>query len=91
MHKGVHTRMEMCAGEKSAFESQTGLLAFDWNGTSGHLRTTTLINGVQIVTYSESRFSANSGRYFFRPSSRMVNIMELVWDSEENSYFSSER
>ncbi|GIX70978.1 hypothetical protein CDAR_207281 [Caerostris darwini] len=79
----------MCTGEKSAFESQTGLLACDWNRTSGHLCTTTVINGVQIVTYSESRFNGNSGRGFFLPPSRMVNIMELVWDSEKNSYFSA--
>ncbi|GIX70981.1 hypothetical protein CDAR_207291 [Caerostris darwini] len=68
--------MEMCAGEKSAFESQTALLACDWNRTSGHLRTTTLINGVQIVTYSESRFNGNSGQGFFPTFSNEILLFQ---------------
>ncbi|GIX70983.1 hypothetical protein CDAR_207301 [Caerostris darwini] len=55
-----------CALEKNLhLNRRPGLLACDWNRTSGHLRTTTLINGVQIVTCSESRFNGNSGRDFF--------------------------
>ncbi|GFR20156.1 hypothetical protein TNCT_629571 [Trichonephila clavata] len=70
----VDMRMEMCSGEKSAFESQTApLLSCDWNRTLRPPAPThagILINGVQIVTYSQfSSLNRNLGQGFFSHSS----------------------